>query len=325
MIPLIRSLLALATVSLAIGPAQAELTPIEAYRQVLIPCLKRTKECRPASLTQSDRDYLAYELKGARLSPQDVEAVATSRMSQFRYGPIPSSGAESADLPARLRKGTVLVLARNAKGVSEGSGFWVAPTVVITNRHVVEQGQGAIMVLSTESRLPLVGSVAAITPGSTPGTPDLAAIWVTETPGIETLKFAPPAGSGVMVASGFPGNAIGPEGFWRRVQAGDFTIPSLTLTAGKAGAIEMSPSGTELIRHEAAVFKGNSGGPLVDACGSVVGVNTFLKGVQSYALSSRAIMSFLDKAGLPYAIEAAPCGGSTIQDAKRVSDALQGQ
>ncbi len=163
------------------------------------------------------------------------------------------------------------------------------------------------MVLSTESNLPLVGSIAAITPGSTPGDPDLAAIWVSDTAGIEVLKLAPPAATGAMVASGFPGNAIGPEGFWRRVKVGDFTIPSLTLTSGQGASIEMSQSGTELIRHAAAVFKGNSGGPLVDACGSVVGVNTFLRGQQSYALSSRAIMAFLDKAGLAYGVETAGC------------------
>lgn len=301
------SLLALIAGSLLATPVAAEMPPLEAYRQLLMPCLQRAKACKLSSLTQSDRDYLAYELKGAKLSARDVDLVATSRMSQFRYGPVPIAGAATGDLPARLRKATVMVLARNARGVAEGSGFWIGRNLVVTNRHVVESATGGIMILSTESNLPLVGSIAAITPGSTPGDPDLAAIWVSDTAGIEVLKFAPPAATGAMVASGFPGNAIGPEGFWRRAQVGDFTIPSLTLTSGQGASIEQSQSGTELIRHAAAVFKGNSGGPLVDACGGVVGVNTFLRGQQSYALSSRAIMAFLDKAGLPYGIETAGC------------------
>ena len=36
-------------------------------------------------------------------------------------------------------------------------------------------------------------------------------------------------------------------------------------------------------------------------------MNTFLRGQQSYALSSRAIMAFLDKAGLPYSVEKEAC------------------
>ncbi len=113
-----RSLLGLAAAALLSVPAAAEMPPLEAYRQLLMPCLQQTKACKLSALTQSDRDYLVYELRGARLSAKDVGLVATSRMSQFRYAPVPVAGSVTGDLPARLRKATVLVLARNARGVA---------------------------------------------------------------------------------------------------------------------------------------------------------------------------------------------------------------
>lgn len=100
--------------------AQAQLAPIEAYRQALLPCLRQAKSCDLAKLTASDRDYLRYELGRSKLSAADVAAVAEARMTQFRYGPIPS---EDKELPSRLRKATVMILARHATTVSEGSGF----------------------------------------------------------------------------------------------------------------------------------------------------------------------------------------------------------
>lgn len=288
--------------------AQAQLAPIEAYRQALLPCLRQAKTCDLAKLTASDRDYLRYELGRTKLSAADVAAVAEARMTQFRYGPIPS---EDKELPSRLRKATVMILARHDRSVSEGSGFFVAPNLVVTNRHVIEGAPQTIMVLSSESRLPLVAQVAAMTPDHVVGNPDLAALWVSPVEGVEILKFARPD-SGSVIAAGFPGKAIGPEGFWRRAQVGDFTIPTLTLSQGLTGAIEMSQTGVELIRHAAVLAKGNSGGPLIDSCGRVVGVNTFIRGSQSYALSTPVATKFLREAKLPFAQDDSGCKPAAV-------------
>ena len=62
-----------------------------------------------------------------------------------------------------------------------------------------------------------------------------------------------------------------------------------------------------LVLHTARIATGSSGGPLVNRCGNVVGVNTFI-GAQTdkfsdrslYALSGNALRSFLDQSGVSY-------------------------
>jgi hypothetical protein len=60
-----------------------------------------------------------------------------------------------------------------------------------------------------------------------------------------------------------------------------------TVTEGVVGKIVRAPVGgavRPIIQHDAAINTGNSGGPLLDPCGTVVGVNTFV------AMSSLRIM-----------------------------------
>ena len=71
--------------------------------------------------------------------------------------------------------------------------------------------------------------------------------------------------------------------------------------------------GTPLIVHTASIAKGNSGGPLVDGCGRVVGINTCINVDQSqsakinYAIRSQVIAAFLQSAGASARNDARPC------------------
>jgi S1-C subfamily serine protease len=68
-----------------------------------------------------------------------------------------------------------------------------------------------------------------------------------------------------------------------------------------------------LIVHTASIAKGNSGGPLVDGCGRVVGINTFINVDQSqsakinYAIRSEAMATFLQGAGASVRADSRPC------------------
>ena len=63
----------------------------------------------------------------------------------------------------------------------------------------------------------------------------------------------------------------------------------------------------------ASIAKGNSGGPLVDGCGRVVGINTFINVDQSqsskinYAIRSQVIATFLQAAGTSARADTRPC------------------
>ncbi len=119
-------------------------------------------------------------------------------------------------------------------------------------------------------------------------------------------------------ALGFPGAAD------RGVDvAGDLvsTIDKITVTNGIiSNVISRAESGTgqgELIQHNTAINSGNSGGPLVDVDGRVLGINTsgFNASVASginYATSINDVIRMLDAQGVPYLTQGNTLSAKTI-------------
>lgn len=147
-----------------------------------------------------------------------------------------------------------------------GTGFVVAPGRVVTNAHVAE----------------LPGRYAVLPPGSTVAVParplwidrqlDLALL---EAPGLSAtplrISLAPPQRGARVYAVGFPGSSLQRQIDNDRVEA--------SMAAGNITSVYPTswlPGGRRLrvIQHDAAIGQGNSGGPLFDDCGRVIGVNT---------------------------------------------------
>jgi S1-C subfamily serine protease len=90
-------------------------------------------------------------------------------------------------------------------------------------------------------------------------------------------------------------------------------MPEVILTDGRVNAIQSAPGGIKIIPHSAAVSGGNSGGPLVDACGRVIGINTFITANQeqvahaNYAQEADGVIAFLRQNGANVADLTAPC------------------
>ena len=131
---------------------------------------------------------------------------------------------------------------------------------ILTNAHVVE-GASAITVTVPGSSTPRTATVVASDAGA-----DLALLQVDDTSGL----VAAPLGSSADLQVGDDvvaiGNALALEG-------------GLTVTQGIVSATGRSletESGQldDLIQTDAAISSGNSGGPLVNAAGEVVGINT---------------------------------------------------
>jgi serine protease Do len=152
------------------------------------------------------------------------------------------------------REITPTVVSVSRQGGS-GSGVIVSRDgVVLTNAHVVGQA-GTVEVGLADGRS-LRGQVVGRDPGI-----DVAIVRVSAT----NLPVAP-LGDSDKLEVGQSAIAIGnPLGLDR------------TVTSGVVSAVNRNPRGidlTELIQTDAAISPGNSGGPLVDSRGRVIGINT---------------------------------------------------
>ena len=105
------------------------------------------------------------------------------------------------------------------------------------------------------------------------------------------------------------------------------TVDDVTLTNGVVSRFFDSVSATasdglisgRLIQSTAAINSGNSGGPLVDETGAVVGINTYTVSSQDssvtsayYALRIQYAKDALDKLGIAYDVSGQTSGGLPV-------------
>jgi S1-C subfamily serine protease len=230
--------------------------------------------------------------------------------------PVVPSRLSNHALANKLSASIVLVLGRTKNGLVTGSGFWVAPGILISNRHVVENVEaGNLFVIRAGSSRPLAGTVVATTRMSDVGEADIAAIRVPVLDGMAPLSLSPSVVPLMdVVAGGFPGFAIERDiAFWTRVEKNDWTAPSNVLTSGQVSSIQHPRGRTEIVMHTAPIYNGHSGGPLVDRCGRVVGINTYRHAdpqaleVANFAISAGTIMVFLRDNAIPFTMAPGDC------------------
>lgn len=217
--------------------------------------------------------------------------------------PTPEGGRPfEGNLIDLLDGATVLVLSPTEQGVEMGSGFFVAPGLVVTNSHVVNNAKD-IFVTSKPLGGARQATLVASTRASAPGQVDFALLKVEGTPAtIQPLGLTTTVTKlDHVVAAGFPGMVIeGDQAFRRLMQEGDVSaVPEMAVTSGEVSVLQDLSGGVPVVVHTAGISPGNSGGPLVDRCGRVVGVNTFLRVDTSqavrvnYALASSKLVAFL--------------------------------
>ncbi len=244
----------------------------------------------------------------------------------MRPPPPPGAAAFQGTLVDLLRQATVLVLVPKANnGLSLGSGFFIGPGLVATNRHVVEDaGPQGIVVVNARLGHPLHATVLAETPNSTIYNPDVAVLTVQDAPAVQPLSFTRTIGQlDAVVAAGFPGVLISADDSFGRLLHGDLAaMPSVILTDGRINAVQTAPTGLPILPHSAQIAPGNSGGPLVDACGRVVGINTFINvSAQdaihiNYAEKADAVLTFLQAHQIAVTEGQGPCvpGGTAAAE-----------
>mgnify|MGYP000617887797 CR=1 FL=1 len=226
----------------------------------------------------------SVERNGSAMSPEDVTR------SQ-----APSVKGNLVDL---LQSAAVMV--SHNKG--SGSGFFIDSTTIVTNRHVIEDVHGDTVYVSSKSiggRVP--AKIISASQGSQIGSADFALLKI-ERPisGVKNLNISSrPQPLQKVIAVGFPGSAIQTDS--------NSELPSPIFTSGDVSAVQPQASGVDLVIHTADISPGSSGGVLSDRCGSVVGVNTFVRGNENksesrrlFALSADTLKKFLDASGQRY-------------------------
>jgi S1-C subfamily serine protease len=146
---------------------------------------------------------------------------------------------------------------REDDGVATGTGFAIPGGGIITNQHVVDGAEVvAVRLAGRRTRARVLGSDAST---------DLAILRLSNGRGrdLETL----PLGRSAAVRPGDTAIAIGnPFGLARTLTAGVVSAVGRRITAPDGAAIR------DAIQTDAAVNPGNSGGPLLDDRGRVIGV-----------------------------------------------------
>lgn len=246
-------------------------------------------------------------------APQDVRPTPDALPEQPAQRDGDGAAAEpSLTMDELLKRSTVLVMNPTEDAFGWGSGFFVAPDTLVTNTHVVGDSS-QVLVVNDVIHTPIVGKVVARTtldPQKPPPQADFALVKL-DAPVASALplSFAPPQRTQQVYASGYPNFYVGDEVLAYAkatlVEGQEATPPQGVVTNGIITTVQQS-DGLSYLPHTAPISGGNSGGPLVDLCGRVVGINTFIVQTSEndfvlhgdFALASGDVVGFLEANGI---------------------------
>jgi hypothetical protein len=180
-------------------------------------------------------------------------------------------GAQPTEIGAD--RSVVMVLSKLANdNVGSGTGWAIGDgSYFVTNNHVVDGALATVVVVDTDENRGQAHPAEIVWKSETY---DLAVIQTRDLhlPALTVSDWVPSKGSKV-VAIGYPSAAD------LNFTEGQTLIPVSTFTDGIVGRVLERPwpgetTALAIIQHSATLNHGNSGGPLIDACNRVIGVNT---------------------------------------------------
>jgi len=202
-------------------------------------------------------------------------------------------------------------------GFGHGSGFAIAPNRIVTNAHVVAQAQQAaqegrtvsVGVVPSQGAQASRARIVAFDPAR-----DLALLEVEEGNLPSIPLYVGPLDDGSPIAAlGYPGNVD-----LATARSADDYIQPLPPTRSVGIFSNVRPiNGITTLLHTANIARGHSGGPLLDQCGRVLGVNTLITRNQdgdapfAFAVANREVTAFLGQARQPYQSVTTACVSMT--------------
>lgn len=222
-------------------------------------------------------------------APESAAPATQAKEPVTKMPPKRLDAREPANVAELLEQNTVLILALVGKGVSMGTGFFLSPDTIMTNAHVVGNATEVVYINK------FVGTVraASVLLRVREQGLDFAVLKTREPIPVKPLKLQKELVQKMerVSAWGFPSAVMSDDPkFLGLLQGNMQAAPEVVYTEGSVNVVlNRKPP---LVVHSATVSQGNSGGPLVNAAGDVVGINTMIKlDDQSYRQSSLAIPS----------------------------------
>lgn len=222
--------------------------------------------------------------------------------------------ADASDISAATRSVVRVAVFSSSEGqrtlIGHGSGVVVAPDKIVTNAHVVSDAQFdesvSFVIIPSEGSKSYEATLIAVSPGK-----DLALLKLAS--GIRLVPasiYTGVVGDGADVfAIGYPANVdVALE-----LSEDDRLRPQMPVKTRGNISSGRSSKGVDSLLHTAPIAPGNSGGPLVDACGRVVGINSFGSiaeggGAEFYfAVSIRELSAFLGKQDVTFSAANGEC------------------
>jgi len=240
-------------------------------------------------------------------------------LAPFALGP---ALADPADIDAAAR-GVVRVVIIERDGetvipVSHGTGFAVGSERVVTNAHVVLQALDdpglSVGIVPSDGENAVYARVIAVSRRN-----DLALLATTAPMQLSPLTISgnPANDAGAVTAVGYPMNVDRAQGLSiDDIFRAQPPVKSTGFLSGRRPSRDF-----DSLLHTAPIARGNSGGPLLDDCGRVVGVNSF--GAESgsaeseffFAVSTRELLPFLRANEIAPQVNGAPCRSLAELDA----------
>jgi S1-C subfamily serine protease len=256
--------------------------------------------------SQPNTQKIEDALKDVEKVKSELEAEKAAVQQELEK--IKNADAGHTDVIQRGLSAVVTILVRNGETVSAGSAFFVQNNILVTNYHVVElvappsynisQGDQKIMALyrSNDGQIRLAKVLAtgneevdlAILQDAGQKYDSTTSTFIADSESFPALKM------GGVPDVGTPVFAIGTP--WQGNTAYNQTVTNGIVSAVRAP--NQPPCSVMCIQTNADINHGNSGGPLINTNGEVIGVNTYGLGGAgvaglNFAIGSPVVSAFI--------------------------------
>lgn len=232
-----------------------------------------------------------------------------------------------------IDQATVLVISQEQVGrkieTRIGSGFFVNATDILTNHHVVKESAGTVPIYVGNRTMEKIQEVEVVALSQTDdiGKRDLALLRLPEPVAQTTFPFTRDLKRlQNVIAAGYPFVVMNTDARFLQLKSDleaaqqQADLPFNVPTFGRIMARQPRTDDLEIILHRASISPGNSGGPLLDECGRLTGINTFFRPDSEkgdrifYALGASDAVEFLSELGVEVPVIEGECVTSAASE-----------